>query len=64
MLASAVPGDSALALDNLSSMPNTTASAQRCVRVQGTRIAAITAAGEPACVRDTIDLHGRYLMPG
>lgn len=57
-----------LALDNVHIVEadDNRISVRRCVRVQGTRIAIITAAGEPACLRDAraVDLQGRYLMPG
>ena len=38
----------------------------RCLRIKGSRIALVTAAGAPACTRRSTvhDLTGRYLMPG
>ncbi|MCK9487947.1 MAG: amidohydrolase family protein [Xanthomonadales bacterium] len=60
--------DDVLALDNVHIVEaeHNRVSVRRCVRVQGTRIATITAAGEPACLRGAgaVDLQGRYLMPG
>ena len=68
VLARAPPSDGALALDNVHIVDaeHNRVSMHRCVRVQGARIAAITAAGEPVCVRGarTVDLRDRHLMPG
>lgn len=68
VLADAPPIDNALALDNVHIVEaeHNGISAPRCVRVEGDRIANITAAGNPACLRGAraIDLEGRYLMPG
>lgn len=67
-LASAQPSNGMVALDNVHIVEaeDNRFSALRCVRVQGNRIVAVTASGEPACLRDAraVDLQGRYLMPG
>lgn len=50
-LASAQPSDGVVALDNVHIVEaeHNRVSALRCVRVQGNRIVAVTASGEPAC---------------
>lgn len=67
-LANARPTDSMLALDNVHIVEaeHNRVTAPSCVRVQGDRITGITPAGDAACRRGarTVDLHGRYLMPG
>ncbi len=68
VLANAQPTDGVLALDNVQIVEaeHNRVTTGRCVRLEGTRIAAITAAGESACLRGAraVDLQGRYLMPG
>src|SRR5690606_15025924 len=58
----------ALALDNVHIVEaeHNRVSGRRCVRVQDTRITAVTDAGDPACLRSArvADQRGRYLMPG
>ena len=67
-LANSRATDNALALDNVHIVEaeNNRVSGHRCVRVQDTRIASVTDAGDPACLRGAraVDLRGRYLMPG
>lgn len=64
----AQPTDGVWALDNVHIVEAEygRVSSGRCVRLQGTRIASVSAAGEPACLRGAraVDLQGRYLMPG
>jgi hypothetical protein len=57
-LADAPPGNGAVALDNVHIVEaeHDRASDRRCVRVQGTRIVAVTAAGDAACLRDRADI--------
>ncbi len=66
--AHAHPTDKVLAIDNVHIVEaeHNRVSARRCVRVQGTHITTITAAGSPACLRDAraVNLQGRYLLPG
>ncbi|MFT4247328.1 MAG: amidohydrolase family protein [Pseudomonas sp.] len=67
-LASVQPADAVLALDKVHVVEaeRNRASAPRCVRLEGRRIARIAAAGDAGCLRGArvVDLHGRYLMPG
>lgn len=66
--ASPASGGGVLTLDNVHIVEaeDNGVSAPQCVRVERGRVAAITAAGEPACLRNArvIDMEGRYLMPG
>ncbi|MEZ0471499.1 amidohydrolase family protein [Luteimonas salinilitoris] len=66
--ADARPAEGALALDNVHIVEaeHNRATALKCVRVEGKRLARIADAGSKACVREAsvVDLQGRYLMPG
>ncbi len=66
--AAANPADTVLALDKVHVVEaeHNRTTTPRCVRIEGNRIARVTAAGDAACLRGAVamDLPGRYLMPG